>query len=180
MWRRGWGNQWDTVTGARYRYIYRNRHRGQKNDRGGTDDHSVTKLATGEYIQGSWGSSYFWCAKFLFRCSVRENIWEDSLFFIKVGIEATPVILSIRFQWKEIFEAKLSSSEQILFKRIGSQCFIRPSFLFTRNWSFCFRSGPRAPVRPITSTNNVSPLLQRHTCFVCLCYKYYVFWKLVV
>ena len=42
-----------------YRYIYRNRYRGQKNDRGGTDDHSVTKLAAGEYIQGSWGSSYF-------------------------------------------------------------------------------------------------------------------------
>ena len=44
---------------VRYRYIYRNRYRGQKNDRGGTDDHSVTKLAAGEYIQGSWGSSYF-------------------------------------------------------------------------------------------------------------------------
>ena len=43
---------------VRYRYIYRNRYRGQKNDRGGTDDHSVTKLAAGKYIQGSLGPSY--------------------------------------------------------------------------------------------------------------------------
>ena len=42
------------------------------------------------------------------------------------------------------------------------------------NGFFCFSSGQRAWVCPITSTNNVIPLLQRHTCFLCLYFKYWI------
>ena len=78
------------------------------------------------------------CVKFFFRCSVRENIWEDSLFFIKVGIEATPVILSIRFQWKEIFWSETKFFRTNPFQEDRKPMFHPTKFSFHEELEFLF------------------------------------------
>ena len=69
---------------------------------------------------------------------------------------------------------KQSSLKQVLLQIIKGPIdnhFDKPSF---------FRSGQRGRVCPITSTNNVIPLLQRHTCFLCLYFKYWIPYKTFV